>query len=66
MRYLVFRIECYYPAGGWDDLEATTNDKETAIELAKKIEAEFSSGEVIDLDTGTRLYPPWRGDDEDE
>lgn len=31
LRFLVFQIEAYYPTGGWDDLHATTNDKEAVV-----------------------------------
>jgi hypothetical protein len=53
LRFLVFRVDSYYPSGGWNDLYAMTNDQDTALGLAAKLRrSRFTDAQVVDLEMG--------------
>lgn len=52
-RHLIFAHDSYYPAGGWGDLEGSTDDLDQAIEYCKS--SRFDITEIIDLTTGEEI-----------
>lgn len=55
-RYLVFAGFYYYPSGGFDDFYASSDQKESAIELAKQAMVRNDWVQVIDMHLEQEIY----------
>ena len=55
MRYLVFGMDNFYPAGGMDDLLDRFNSAILAVAYIKNIEHEYQDFHVYDTKTG-KIY----------
>jgi hypothetical protein len=54
-RFLVFRGNQYYPAGGFADFTGSFDTLDEAIESFPQ---KYDWGEIVDLETGERRYMP--------
>jgi hypothetical protein len=50
-RYLLFAGKYYYPSGGWDDLEDTSDDLNALHEKARAMESSKQWWQIVDTQT---------------
>ena len=66
-RYLVFTGDHYYPLGGMEDFDWSTDDKEEAISSAKDSNSDDDMwGQVYDMKTQSVIFNNFNEEDEEE
>lgn len=52
-RFLIFAYDTCYPSGGWNDLEASSDDLDEAMELAAALRDKFDRAHIVDTQQET-------------
>lgn len=59
-RFIVFKLQQYYPCGGMKDVDASFADKEEAVAHAKSLVSKYASAHVFDCDTRKTVFEDWK------